>query len=378
RFHIDALRLDAVHAITDFSAYPFLAELNAVAHRRAALLGRQIALIAESDQNDPRVVGRPEVGGFGLDAQWSDDFHHAVHTLLTGERDGYYEDFGAFAQLARVYRDGWVYGGDYSVHRQRRHGQPADNIPASRLVVCVQNHDQVGNRMLGERLTALLPFEGLKLAAALLLLSPYLPMLFMGEEYGEPAPFLYFVNHGDEHLVEAVRQGRKNEFAAFVWKGEPPDPQAEATRDRSRLDHTKRQQGKHQVLFGWYRELIRLRKTLPALAVPDKSSMRVTAVAGAPLLLVQRQAQMGSIAPQATDQPAGRDVVLVFNVQAAPTTVTLPWPAGRWQVVLDSTRSVWSEPGTSPAEAGISTIDVTDTGTVTLTCAPFAVSVWSR
>lgn len=187
-YHVDALRLDALHAILDLSAYPFLAELAAAVRERAARLHRRVYLIAESDLNDPKLVRPPEVGGYGLDAQWNDDFHHALHALLTGERTGYYEDFGTVAHLARAFTEGYVYTGQYSVYRRRRHGVPARALPAHAFAVFAQNHDQVGNRMRGERLSALVPFEALKLAAAVVLLSPYLPLLFMGEEYGETAP----------------------------------------------------------------------------------------------------------------------------------------------------------------------------------------------
>ncbi|MBX6363410.1 MAG: malto-oligosyltrehalose trehalohydrolase, partial [Gemmatimonadetes bacterium] len=225
-FHIDALRLDAVHAIVDLSARPFLAALGRAVHGLAARLGRPAYLIAESDLNDPRLVTPVEDGGYGLDAQWADDFHHALHALLTGERGGYYQDYGTVEDLARAFRTGFVYTGQYSRYRGRRHGARPVSIPAERFVVFAQNHDQIGNRALAERLSSLVPFEGLKLAAATVLLSPFLPLLFMGEEYGETAPFLYFVSHTDPALIEAVRRGRKAEVAPLGGATPAPPPPA--------------------------------------------------------------------------------------------------------------------------------------------------------
>jgi maltooligosyltrehalose trehalohydrolase len=212
-FRLDALRLDAVHGIFDFSALHFLQELAAAVHEQAERLNRRIYVIAESDLNDVRLVSSPELGGYGLDAQWNDDFHHALHTLLTGERTGYYEDFGRIQDLAKAFAEGFVYSGAYSPARRRRHGNTSKDLAADRFVVCAQNHDQVGNRLKGDRLSALVSFEGLKLAAAVVLLSPFIPLLFMGEEYGETAPFPYFVSHSDPDLIEVVRRGRRAEFA---------------------------------------------------------------------------------------------------------------------------------------------------------------------
>jgi maltooligosyltrehalose trehalohydrolase len=228
-FHIDALRLDAVHAIIDRSAKPFLEELADAVHERGEQLGRHLYLIAESDLNDPRMVRSSDIGGHGLDAMWCDDFHHAAHVLLSGESAGYYEDFGRVEDLAQAFRSAMSAPGEYSAHRKRRHGRPGRDLRFEQCVVCLQNHDQVGNRMLGERLGALLDFEREKLAAGLTCLSAFLPLLFMGQEYGDPAPFQYFISHGDAKLVEAVRRGRREEFASFHLDGEAPDPAAEET-----------------------------------------------------------------------------------------------------------------------------------------------------
>ncbi len=223
-------------------------------------LGRQIHLIAESDLNDSRVIAPRQRGGYEIDAQWSDDFHHSLHTLLTKEKTGYYQDFGRLRHLAETLKRGWCYSGQYSEYRQRRHGNSPEGISASHFVVCNQNHDQVGNRAAGERLSALVDFEALKLAAGVTLLSPYVPILFMGEEYAETGPFQYFISHLDPALVEAVRRGRREEFAAFGWQDLVPDPQDEATFRRSQLQHRLKEKEPHSGLLRFYRELIRLRK----------------------------------------------------------------------------------------------------------------------
>ena len=251
-YHLDALRIDAIHGIFDFSAKHFLQELGEAVHLEAEALGRSVYVIPESDLNDVRVINPAEIGGYGLDAQWNDDFHHALHALITGELKGYYEDFGKVEQLEKSLREGFIYSGQYSCFRKRRHGNDSKERPAHQFVVFSQNHDQVGNRMLGDRISKLASFEALKLAAGLVILSPSLPLLFMGEEYGEDAPFLYFVSHEDMDLIEAVRTGRKEEFKPFSWEGEPPDPQSEETFRASKLDWQKRTQGHHHVLLGFY------------------------------------------------------------------------------------------------------------------------------
>ena len=228
-FRIDALRIDAVHGIYDFSARPFLRELIETVHRYAGKTNRNIYVIAESDLNDPMTVSPPEAGGYGFDCQWNEDFHHALHVLLTGEKTGYYEDFGTVEDMERAMKEGFVYGGRYSIFRKKSHGNSSEKVPAYGFVVFSQNHDQVGNRAMGDRLSSTLSLEKLKLAAGTVILSPCIPLFFMGEEYGETAPFLYFVSHNDETLIDAVRKGRQREFASFSWKGEPPDPQSEET-----------------------------------------------------------------------------------------------------------------------------------------------------
>ena len=336
-FHVDALRLDAIHGIMDFSASPFLTELAAAVRDLRKEENRRAYLIPESDLNDARVVTPPEEGGYGLDAQWNDDFHHALHTLLTGERDGYYADFGGIGRLARAFTDGFVYSGQYSAYRRRRHGNPSRHLPAGRFVVFAQNHDQVGNRMRGDRLSVLVSFESQKLAAGVVLLSPFLPLLFMGEEYGEVAPFLYFVHHGDTGLIEAVRKGRKEEFAAFGWKGEIPDPQDEETFLRSRPDPALRGSGNRALLLSLHRELIRIRKTDPVLSRTDREGMEATPFEEESALFILRR-------------DGSAQTAAVFHFGNVPATLPLPLPGGHWKKVLDSADVRWGGPGGAAPE----------------------------
>jgi len=265
-YHLDGLRIDAVHAILDTSSVHFLEQLAVEVKQLEAGLGRHLVVIAESDLNDPRVIRPPEVGGYGFDAQWNEDFHHALHAVLTGERNGYYRDFGALADLAKVLTRGFVYDGRYSGYRRRRHGRPAVGLSGHRFVGCLQNHDQVGNRAAGERTSRLLSPGRLKIGAALVLTAPFVPMLFQGEEWGASTPFLYFTDHSDPDLGNAVREGRRREFSAFGWKPEEiPDPQALETFVRSRLNWGERDLHPHRGLLEWHRELIRLRRRFPAL-----------------------------------------------------------------------------------------------------------------
>lgn len=333
-FHIDALRLDALHAILDMSAHPFLEQLATAVHAQAGRIGRRVHLIAESDLNDTKLIRSQEMGGYGLDAQWNDDFHHALHTLLTGETGGYYEDFGRVADLAKAFSEGYVYSGQYSPYRKRRHGSSSKFLPARQFVVCAQNHDQVGNRMFGDRLSQLVSLDGLKLAAGVVLLSPFIPLLFMGEEYGEPAPFPYFVSHSDPELIEAVRRGRQEEFAAFAWKGETPDPQDEATFLQAKLYHKLRHDGQHRVLYEFYRELIRLRSTLPALTFLSKETMEVSGYEAQKVLFVRRWS-------------GDDEAFTVFQFGETEVSVALPVPEGRWRRVLDSSDERWQGSGSS-------------------------------
>jgi maltooligosyltrehalose trehalohydrolase len=260
-YHADGLRLDAVHALIDTSSTHILEQLAAEVDALEASLGRHLVLVAETDLNDPRLVRGRESGGYGIDAQWNDDFHHALHVALTGERRGYYEDFEALRHLAEALEHAFVYRGAYSPHRKRAHGRSPEGLPAARFVHCMQNHDQVGNRARGERSSHLLSVGRLKIAAALVLMPPYVPLLFQGEEWGATAPFQYFTQHEDPDLARAVSEGRRREFAAFGWQPEDvPDPQAPETFLHSRLDWTEIAREPHASLLAWHRDLIALRR----------------------------------------------------------------------------------------------------------------------
>ncbi|MFC4054044.1 malto-oligosyltrehalose trehalohydrolase [Actinomadura syzygii] len=297
-YHFDGLRLDAVHAITDLGAVHVLEELAGAVAGLSAHLGRELFLIAESDLNDPRLVTSREAGGYGLDAQWSDDFHHALHAALTGERQGYYCDFGALETLKKALTNVFVHDGTWSTYRGRRHGRPVDVLktPAHRFVGFLQNHDQIGNRATGDRLGAVLadadagaPPGLLKVGAALLLLAPFTPMLFMGEEWGASTPWCYFTDHQDPELGRAVSEGRRREFARHGWTGDVPDPQAVDTFRRSVLDWTEPDLPHHQDLLEWHRALIALRRSRPELNDPRLTETTVeTGDDGARWLIMRR------------------------------------------------------------------------------------------
>ncbi|MEZ5963131.1 MAG: malto-oligosyltrehalose trehalohydrolase [Planctomycetota bacterium] len=326
---LDGLRVDAVHAIRDWSAQPFLQELTAAVHAHGERAGRRILVIGESDLNDVRLLHPPEWGGTGMDAQWSDDFHHALHALATSERSGYYADFGEADQVAQAYRQGWIYHGQYSRHRRRRHGNSPRDLAGKRFVVFTQNHDQVGNRARGDRLGTPSDFALQRLLAAALLLSPFTPLLFMGQEYGELAPFHYFVDHGDPGLVEAVRAGRREEFAAFGWDpqhiADPADP---ATFAASRLDHGLVRRGEHRGLYELHGALLQLRRERPALRSGGTDELESTVVGGA--VVVRRWWQ-------------DDEVVLVLAFAAG---CDVPGFAGR-EILLDTEDPRWrGESGT--------------------------------
>jgi len=276
-YHFDGLRLDAVHALIDTSACHFLEQLSSEVDTLEAVSGRHLVLIAESDLNDPRVIRAREAGGYGIDAQWNDDFHHALHAAITGERSGYYEDFGTLEHFARAMRDAFVYAGVHSPHRQRVHGRPLHGVPGWRFVAAAQNHDQVGNRATGERLSHLVSMRRAKIAAALLLTSPFVPMLFQGEEWGASCPFQYFTAHEDAELGRQVSEGRRKEFAAFGWDpATVPDPQSMETFARSRLRWDELASADHAELFSWYQALIALRRQRPSLRDGNYRAVTVT------------------------------------------------------------------------------------------------------
>lgn len=276
-YHADGLRLDAVHALVDDSALHLLEELSREVEDLAAALGRPLWLLPESDLSDPRFVLPRTAGGYGLDAAWADEWHHALHAALTGERDGYYADFGTLAHLAKALQQAWVYDGLYSPHRRRRHGRPPVGLSGHQFVVSAQNHDQVGNRAQGERLSHLVSPACQKIAAALLLTSPFVPLLFQGEEWGAKTPFLYFTDHEDEELGRAVSEGRRNEFRAFGWDPtQVPDPQDPETFRRSKLDWGELTREPHDELLAWHERLLRLRREHPELRSGRLDEVRVT------------------------------------------------------------------------------------------------------
>ena len=333
-YHLDALRLDAIHGIFDESPKHILQELGEAVHRQAEALGRSILVIAESDLNDVKVISDIAKDGWGLDAQWSDDFHHAIHTLLTDERDGYYQDFGQLADLAKAISEGFVYQGQMSSHRKRPHGTSSRSLPGERFVICSQNHDQIGNRAQGDRLTTLVPFAALKLAAGLELLgAPNIPLLFMGEEYGETAPFLYFTSHTDPGLAQAVREGRRQEFAQFSWGREVPDPQDPDTFQRSLLQHQLREHERGQSLLRFYHDVIALRKRSPALHNCNKQNLALVALPEHKALIVHRW------------EPPDESILLISSLAPMPVSFAPPIPPGRWRLTLFSEAVPYGGPG---------------------------------
>ncbi len=314
-YRIDGLRLDAVHAIADDQPRHIVADVARLAHERGAII------IAESDLGDANVIRE---NGWNCDAQWSDDFHHALHAVVTGERKGYYVDFGAVAQLARAVKEGFVFQGEHSKLRGRPFGTPSADLPGERFVICAQNHDQIGNRAVGERLAQLAP--GCEWpVAAVLLLAPAVPMLFMGEEHADPAPFQYFTDHGDAALAQAVRDGRRREFPG--WEAsEVPDPQAATTHHRSRVDLALADDSgsRHAAVRRWHQALLALRKAHPALRALDRGRCRVIVDEEAGGFAFVRAGESG-------------DVAVAVSLRGRPTTLTLPSPTrGRWQPRLDA------------------------------------------
>jgi maltooligosyltrehalose trehalohydrolase len=330
-YRVDGLRIDAVHAIADDSPRHIVADIARVCHEHEALA------IAESDLGDVRVISAGEPGGWECDAQWSDDFHHALHAVVTGERQGYYADFGALAQLNCALAQGFVYQGQHSIYRGRSFGTPSAHLPGERFVICAQNHDQVGNRAVGERLAQLAPGCAHAVAATLLL-APAVPLIFMGDEHGEPAPFLYFTDHQDAALAEAVRVGRRREFPS--WPPEAvPDPQALATFTRSRVDHALAQREPHAGLRRFYRALLQLRRQRPELARLDRARLEVNVDEDAGGLVYARRGDAS-------------DSAVAVSLRGRAVTMPLPpSPHGAWRLALDA--ADFSGPARARPEGGV-------------------------
>ncbi|HEX8749327.1 MAG TPA: malto-oligosyltrehalose trehalohydrolase [Pyrinomonadaceae bacterium] len=330
-YHVDGLRLDAIHRIMDKSPRHILAEIADEFSRQARALGRMAWTIAESDLNDVRVIKPLEEGGYGLNAQWSDDFHHSLHAILTGTRRGYFADFGRVEDLAKAISEGFVYDGCRSEFRKRRHGTSSRERPGEQFVVFIQNHDQIANGYWGDRLAALVSPAQQRVAAALFLLAPNLPLFFMGQEWGETAPFLYFTSHTDENLARDVREGRKQEYASFLEAEEIgsssmeegfADPQAIETFERSRLDWSQTEQSLHREVLSFYRELLRLRREHACLSNCDK---RLTSV--------QYDESERWIAVERGDE-SGEAALLVCNLSADARSIQLEVGRGRWRLIL--------------------------------------------
>lgn len=329
QYHLDGLRCDAIHAVYDNGAVHFWELLCQKIRLKEQALGRPFYLIAESDLNSPKVVKPPADGGYGFNVQWLDDFHHALYVLLNKEDSERYFDFGSLPQLAKAYKEGFVHSGEWVKFRKRRHGASSAGISGDKFIVFNQNHDQVGNRVKGERLCMLVDVERVKVAAAAILLSPYIPMLFMGEEYADDSPFFYFVSHTDPDLVEAVRKGRKEEFKDYGFDAEPPDPQAAQTFGDSKLQWHKRKEGHHQLVLQWHTALIKLRQTLPSLKNVDKESVAVE-VLGEQGFALSRQSKRGD-----------EKLFCLFNLSAKPLPYTVLTPLQGAKKVLHSGDEQW-------------------------------------
>lgn len=336
-YHVDALRLDAIHGIFDFSARHILQELAEAFHKQAECLGRRAWLIAESDLNDARVIRAPAQGGYGVDAQWLDDFHHSLYTALTSDKRGYFADFDGGPSLSKAIRNGFVYEGQRSVYRRRRHGSSSQDRPGRQFVVFTQNHDQVGNALQGIRPSKLLSLEQQKLAAAVLFFSPYVPMLFMGQEYGDTAGFYYFTDHRDPALIEAVREGRRKEIGAFLAGSEFADPQDPGTFERSKLNWNLCQQAPHSSLLAWHRDWIAMRKQHASLRNWRKDLVRAEWDGHGRCLVIERR------------DPSGSRALLVSNFSEAVQSVQIPFQGVPWSLGLWSGAARYGPPVPEPA-----------------------------
>jgi maltooligosyltrehalose trehalohydrolase len=322
--HVDALRLDAVHAILDASVEPFLFKLAQRVKEYSITLNKRKYLIAETNMNDKKIVSSPILGGYGLDGLWNDDFHHALHSYLTGEKDGYYMDYGSLAHIEKAVSNGFIYQGDYSPFFKRSQGTASKNLISTNFVIFSQNHDQIGNRMLGERLHQLAGFKKAKLAAALTILSPYIPLLYMGEEFACKNPFLYFIDHSDKKLIEAVRKGRKEEFSHFKWDAEPPDPYDVKTFNKSKINiESHLQKKEHNDMFDFYCSLIDLKKTILPLKHLSKDDTKVFFFESSKILSIERKYK-------------DKVTYLIYNFNEKNIEILLPFNEGTYKKIFDS------------------------------------------
>ena len=330
-YHLDGIRLDAVLSMHDSSPQHFLSELNEKVHSYAEGAGRKMHLIAETGYNVPNILAPISTGGCGFEAQWLDDFQHAVFALLTGEREGYYGNYGSIQDLIEALTEGYVYVGDEATYKRNSPSESYSWVGADKLIVFSQNHDQVGNRLLGDRLTTIAGFEAAKLAAGIVLLSPYVPLLFMGEEYGETAPFLFFADYQSKELADAVRVGRKREFANFHWQGEVPDPLSSATFEKSKLNWQQRTSGDGQKIMAYYHALIELRKKYPIFqAQVDRQIKNISNQEN--VLFIQKQNR-------------NTESAIIANTQNQPATYDFPFDNGTYTKVLDSADFVFNGGG---------------------------------
>ena len=332
-YHIDGLRLDAVHEFIDRSAIHFMEQLSSEVTRLGGESGRRLVLIAESDLNDPRVVKSSEEGGYGIDAQWSDDFHHALFTVLNADagEKGYYEDFGSIAKLAKSLTKTFVNDGNYSKYRRRSHGRPASKLSPHQFLGYIQNHDQVGNRATGDRIEQITGMDRAKVAAGVVMTAPFVPMIFEGEEFAASTPFQYFADHEDPEMAKAVKNGRRAEFAAFGWNPDDiPDPEDIKTFDRSKLNWNEVNQGKHAEMLAWYRTLVRLRRSSASLNDGEPGQTKVTFNEDKGWLVMERNlvTVMCNLGKETVSLENGKKLPLLMasgvGVEAAGQQVILP------------------------------------------------------
>jgi maltooligosyltrehalose trehalohydrolase len=354
-FHIDALRMDAVHAIKDLNPTHILQEIRQQVDELMKLTGRKYYLIVELDLNDTRFINPVSKAGYGMDAQWIDEFHHALRVTSGQEKTGYYSDFEAIESLAKSYTDAYVYDGAFSEHRKKVFGMKTQNA-GEKFIVFSQNHDQVGNRMLGERTSELVSFEMQKVLAGAVLASPYLPMLFMGEEYGEKNPFQYFVSHTDPELADAVRKGRKREFEAFHMEGEAPDPVSEETFMASKLQWKSIDKEPHKTMLNYYKALIAIRKSQPPLFNLNRQEVSVEHNTETQVIVLRRQHKI-------------QDIICLMNFSKQEQEVEVSLYASTWQKLLASSDIQWGGPQDMPSQV---------TGELLLTLPPESITLYSN